>query len=1122
MIHQRLPDGVPVYSVAYASPFAGAQARMFGEHGPTIGELVAATPGLPPGFAAHGEVRINGGLVPRAQWCWMRPRPGPAERPTCVTLHLAPRGGQQGGDSGGKAIVGIVAALALTIATAGIAGGALAGGLGASLTGGLFASGGALAALGSGIGAQALALGVGLAGALALGALTRPPTSDTQDRKADSRGAASASGNVIGPGEALPRVVGTYRVFPPYITDACYEVIDQDEYVTLVCALAGPHKLEAIRIGDADIATAEDVTYETREGWGTDAALTIATKQCRITGASAELNGHIVDPDYKLALKNQATPALSLPQWQTVATRHAPDRVRLRLDFPQGLGSSDVDYEDYFAMIPLRVEIRPRGTTAWTKLPELWFSSRRTDPKKAEIVLDWTTEPGTVPTPPAQSGFALAFRAVPTQSVAPIGNGGMTAHSYFSDTTKTQDYLSSSNLAASGVLHTHLTSDRATFYLNPALFPKTTWEIRIRRGMINVKSSFAPSGYTLGGFVVYDYFGYYTSGGIARVYNDDGWFGSVYLVRCQSEWDAAPVAASGDALIAIRGKNRAVDGVSVLASGYVPDIGNLAGPWITTSNPAHHYRFVLAGTLNADPLPTDLVDDDALADWRDSCTANGYSCDAIVQGDAIMDTLSMLAACGYARPVQSEVWGVYEDRDRSAEPPVQIFSPRNAANFRWDKAFPRLPDGFRVTYPEGTANYEDQQLVVMRTGATGTNLENVTYKGLTTAGQAQARARFDLAQAEARGTFYYLDAPPEAIVCRRGDLVGVTHDVLTRQAGSGRVLSKTIVGGNITALTLDCAVEIAAGDPTFGIIIRRADGTFSTHAITNGAGEHQTVTLATPVANSTVTVASGFDTQVVPAVGEDDAGALVVWGPSTQETVRMLVFGIAPNDDGSFALTLVDEAPDLVRAAVGSYDAAGSRSWTTPGAYYFEVPNYEHTLTVTLQGGSAGAHGVSSASVFPAGTAGGDTTFRAMVAGGSPVPASRTTAGAGGTATGGDTNTAGTAGAAPGTASGKGGDAPGTTGTGGAAVAADGNGLQGSVPGAGASGSRRTISTTVYATSGTGSGGKVTKTWTRGAAGAPVPGTMEEFAVGTGGVAGDGATYDGGAGQTGSFGISWT
>jgi hypothetical protein len=37
-----------------------------------------------------------------------------------------------------------------------------------------------------------------------------------------------------------------------------------------------------------------------------------------------------------------------------------------------------------------------------------------------------------------------------------------------------------------------------------------------------------------------------------------------------------------------------------------------------------------------------------------------------------------------------------------------------------------------------------------------------------------------------------------------------------------------------------------------------------------------------------------------------------------------------------------------------------------------------------------------------------------------------------------------------------------------------------------------------------------------------VPGTVEEFTVGAGGLAGAGATYDGGAGSVGRFGISWT
>ncbi|WP_296584212.1 hypothetical protein [Xanthobacter sp.] len=1123
MKHVCPPEGAPVYSVAYGGPFMGVHGRFYAEHGPTIGELVALTPDLPAGFDRYGEVRISGHIVPRELWCWVRPKPSASGLPTYVTLHMAPRGpgGSSGGD-GGKAIIGIVAALALTLATAGIASGFLAGATGAALTGGLFASGGALSFLGTGIGAQALALGVGLAGSLALGALTSAPTDTARTRKADNRGAASASGNIIAPGDALPRVIGSYRVFPALVNDAYYEIIDQDEFVTVVGMLAGPHKLEAIRIGDAGIEDADDIEYEVREGWDSDAALTLITKQSRITGTSVELSPHVLNPDSQRRLKHQSNPALDVPAWQTVATRHSPDRARVRLDFPQGLGSSASDSESSYAMMALRVEIRPRGATTWTVLPELWYSSRRTDAKKGEIVLDWTTEPGTVPDPPANKGFVYAFRSVPVQTASPAGIGGLSAHSYFSDPAKTVNVLQSGNTATTGVLHTHLTSDSATFYLDPDLFPKSTYEIRIRRSALVSKSTLTTSNYTviLTG-VVYDYFGYYLDAGVYQVINDDDWFGSAYMLRCQSEWDGNPAPLAGDAKIVVRAKNRAIENVSVLASGYVPDITNLAAPWITTSNPAHHYRFVLAGSLNTDPLPVDLLDEDSLDDWRATCAAEGYQCNAIVQGDSVMDTLAMAAACGYARPAQSEVWGVYEDKDRSAEAPVQIFSPRNSSGLRWEKALPRLPDGWRITHPDKSADYEDQQFVVMRPGATGGNLEGVTYKGLVTRAEAQARGVFDLAQGESRSTFYYWNAPAEAIVCRRGSLVGLTHDVLTRQAGAGRVLAKTVSGGNITALTLDAAVEIAAGDPAFGIVIRRADGTFSTHPISNGVGEHTTVTLTTPIPDASVTVVSGWDTMTVAAVGEGADGAHVCWGPVDNVTIRVLIFNIERGDDDlTFALTAVDEAPELVRTAAGSYDPPGSVTYDHDGDFFFIVPNYETSLTVTFVGGSAGAYGISNASNFPAGTAGGDTIFDGMTAGGSPVPASHTSAVLGGVASGPGTSFNGNIGAAPtSTASGVGGDAVGTTGTGGTAVTADGNGRQGTAPGAGASGARRTISGTVYATGGTGSGALKQRTYARGDL---VPGTVMPLTVGVAGRGGVGTSYTGGEGQHGQFAASWT
>lgn len=1103
MRHERPPEGVPVYPVAYGGPFIGAYGQRYSEFGPTIGELVATTRGLPKSFARYGEVQISGNVIPREIWHVVRPRPSlDPERPTYVTFHLRPRGG--GGEEGGgaKSIIGVVAALALVVATAGVASIGIPG----LIAGGTLAS-------------QVAAGAIGLAGSLALGALTAPPTETDTNRKNKNKGTASASGNLIDPGEPLPRVLGTFRVFPALITDPFYQVIDQDEYVSIVGALAGPHLLESIRIGDADIEDAEDLEYETREGWDDDTPLTLVDRQVRITGASGEVSGHALNSDNVTKLEDQTTPANSIPKWQTVASRKAPDRIRLRLDFPQGLGISDPDSENVYVLVPLRFRIRPRGAEAWTNLPEVMFSSRRTAAKKGEVIFDWGTEPA-VPDPPQNKGFIYGYRTVPTQSVAPIGSGGWQAHTYFSDPTKSQDYISIGTTATSGVLHTHLTGDSVTFFLDQDLFPPSTYEIQYKRGYLVSKAAHQLTSYSITLLGTYDYFGYYTQTGVHRILNDDDYFGTCYFLRCQSEWDQHPVQQPGDALIAIRAKNRSIENVSVIASGWVPDLDDLEGPWITTSNPAYHYRFTLAGTLNADPIEPDLIDEDALLDWRDSCAAEGYTCNAIVQGESVQDTLALIASCGYARPTQSEVWGVYEDRDRSADAPVQVFSERNSANFRWERALPRMPDGFRYTWPDKYADYEQQQGVVMRPGATGANLENVTYSGIVTEPQAVARAQFDLAQAVARGTYYYFDAPAEAIVCRRGDLIGLTHDVLTTQAGSARIKSKILSGGDITGLVLDSAVEIAADDPGFGIIIRRQDGTFSTHPISNGEGEHTTVTLTTPVPDATVTIVSGFDTEDIPAVGEGEDGSLVVWGPSTQETTRMLVFGITPNDDLTFSIAAVDEAPELVRTASGSFDDPGSQTYDHDGPYYFVVPNYETELVVTLVGASAGAHGITNASTFPAGTAGGDTTFDGMVAGGSPVPADRTTGGLAGSASGGDGNYTGSAGAAPSvSASGAGGDTPGIPGSGGASVGADGDGLSGTAAGAGASGARRTISGTVYSTSGTGPGGVVIKTY---APGDLVPGTVMMVEVGAAGLPGDGNSYDGGAGRTGQARFEWS
>jgi hypothetical protein len=331
------PPNQSLIPVSYRAPFAfGAMPWTdVRPHGETVLEMVRNVPGLPRQFQARGIVCINGEEVPRELWCYVRPKPTCNELPLSVTLHWPLQGGG-GGRSTTKSVIGIVAALALIVVTAGIAAGFAAPILGATFAAGTF-------------GASALAGAVGIAGALAISALTAPPTTQEAaqitggggaDINTDNRDPASAGGNVLNPGGAVPRVVGTRKVFPPFICEPVVELVDEDEYVEAVIALNGPHSLNDIRVDGVSITDAEDIEYETKEGWPSDTAITLVERQGRTTTPQITLSVHTVDTN-DTNLLHQSLPEQDLPIWHGIVSRNEPDEIWLHLLFPGGLVSPD-------------------------------------------------------------------------------------------------------------------------------------------------------------------------------------------------------------------------------------------------------------------------------------------------------------------------------------------------------------------------------------------------------------------------------------------------------------------------------------------------------------------------------------------------------------------------------------------------------------------------------------------------------------------------------------------------------------------------------------------------------------------------------------------------------------
>lgn len=968
------PGGIPL---AFArTPFSKDVYRDALPFGLTVAEIARTIPDLPDRFWTHGCATLsfvyNGraycDLVPRKMWSSLRLSEKPVE--VRLDLHIRLGGGGGGGSGGHKSVLALVASIAVVAASAAISGGALAPFVG----GGLLAAGSTSSAL--------LAAGVGILGGLAVQALTPPPTFDRGDKPEKERtlGSASASGNQLEPGGVIPRVIGTFRAFPSFGCMPLVDIDGDDEIVEAVFVASGPHKWQNIRVDGVPIGSDHAYAFQTREGWDDDTPITLVMRQGFTEAPLLELSSAKVDPTDQVSLQNQAIPTNSLPKWHTVITRLAPDEVWLTLAFPEG-GFRD-DQEPI--LIPVRLRIRRRGTVDYINFPEIHFRWDGSSPFKRMIKLKWTDDPDSMPTPLAEYAPVHAYKVVPAQNLAPVGIGGWTADAYFSGGSG-DDLLSLATFATSKVRHTALYEERVEFYLGSSFDPFATfsnmpspetvgsvWEIQSMRGQSIKVSAFTPATYEYDDDFngVFDLFGYYDDGAHRLFGGQKRSHSKIIITRVASVWNEHPIAGTGLALLAVTARNKAVQGVSALLSGYVPDWnGSSWTDWRTTSRPAAHYRYILAGGLNVDPLPEELLDDAGLVAWRTRCSLDDLRCDMIADGRNLDELLKVVASCGFARPRQSEFWGVVQDRDRSAEAPVQIFTPRNSARLSYQKAFPLLPHGLRVRYRDRTREYEDAPVLTVydegysADGAGGTlpaeRLEEITYDGITDEIAARARATFDMAQSRLRATVYSLEVDAEGLVATRGDLFGLQHDILARSAGFARVKEKILESGNVIGLRLDSKIPTAIGGDFFSIpdlftcpdIFAPEGTTGIAIRMKDGSGLIVEQELSDPTG---YTDEVEFETPFLDPGDALDEGCLIASGELGTEYLRLILSDVQPAPDLRASLTGLDEAPGLWPEPTDAVIAASSGSYTSVGFAVTLVRGSGNPVIAALSGTYSG------------------------------------------------------------------------------------------------------------------------------------------------------------------------
>lgn len=393
-----------------------------------------------------------------------------------------------------------------------------------------------------------------------------------------------------------------------------------------------------------------------------------------------------------------------------------------------------------------------------------------------------------------------------------------------------------------------------------------------------------------------------------------------FLKTLKSVQDEPPINVTGRCLVAMRIKatdqlNGIVDQFNAIATAKLAQWNGSA--WTTptaTRNPAWAFAEVLRGSANRNPVPDSQINGDDILAWANACDALAQDGEAKWRFDAVVDfsttvfeLIRDIAAAGRASfAVVDGLHTVVRDVEQTT--PIQHFTPRNSWGFNSTKIFIDDLHGVKCRFVNPDRDWQQDEVIAYADGYDSSNATEfgaLELWGCTTQNQAWREGRYHIAVSELRPEIYKLQADIENLVCTRGDLVRVTHDVTGwGQRGARITVVTTDGGGNATHITLDEQVTMEASK-SYNVRIRASDGTSSLHNVVLDVGTVTQLEFSTPIAPGSIPV----------------QGDLVMFGEQSLESVELVVQSIEPRNDLSAVITLLDAAPAIHTSDTGTIPA---------------------------------------------------------------------------------------------------------------------------------------------------------------------------------------------------------
>ncbi|MCC6719958.1 MAG: hypothetical protein IT555_18930 [Acetobacteraceae bacterium] len=273
-----------------------------------------------------------------------------------------------------------------------------------------------------------------------------------------------------------------------------------------------------------------------------------------------------------------------------------------------------------------------------------------------------------------------------------------------------------------------------------------------------------------------------------------------FVTALRSVQPGRPVLAKGRCLLGLRIRatdqlNGTIQDLSAISEALLPVWNGTTWAYQKTRTPAWAYLDVLRGNANRFPVADDriqLADFLAWAARTDAIQPDGgpkQTFDGVIDTrSTVFQTLRDIATAGRAAPAMRDgKFSIVEDIPQTV--PIQHFTPRNSWGFVGAKVFSETWHGVRVRFVDPDRDWQQAELVVYADGFDETNasrVDTLDLFGCTRRAQALREGRYHLAAATLRPELYELNCDVENLLCTRGDLVRVTHDVpLWGQAGAG-------------------------------------------------------------------------------------------------------------------------------------------------------------------------------------------------------------------------------------------------------------------------------------------------------------------------------------------------